>query len=106
MSAQARRGIVGASGRTPAPQPRATAASTVGVIGAGRVGAVLGAALDAAGHRVVAISAVSVASLARRADLLPDASVVRPDQVGAGVDLLLLAVPDDTLAGLVNGLAE
>ncbi|MCW2614769.1 MAG: NADH-ubiquinone oxidoreductase, partial [Frankiales bacterium] len=35
---------------------------TVGVVGTGRVGAVLGAALARAGHRVVAASAVSAAS--------------------------------------------
>lgn len=37
---------------------------TVGVIGAGRVGAVLGAALAAAGHRVVAVAGGSGASRA------------------------------------------
>ena len=47
----------------------------VGVVGAGRVGAVLGAALYAAGHRVVAVSAVSAASRDRAARLLPDAAV-------------------------------
>src|SRR5262249_24124832 len=86
--------------------PPAGAPLRVGVIGAGRVGAVFGAALEAAGHRVVAVSAVSSASVARRAALLPGAAVRRPDHVGDGVDLLLLAVPDDTLAGLVHGLAE
>ncbi len=106
MSAHPRRGNGAASHRVPAPQPRETAGLSVGVIGAGRVGAVLGAALAAAGHRVIAASAVSAASLARRADLLPDAALRRSDRVGAGVDLLLLAVPDDTLAGLVHGLAE
>jgi predicted short-subunit dehydrogenase-like oxidoreductase (DUF2520 family) len=70
------------------------------------VGAVLGAALTAAGHRVVAASAVSSASLARRAALLPEAEVLAPDRVGVGVDLLLLSVPDDMLAGLVHGLVE
>ena len=40
----------------------------VGVVGAGRVGTVLGAALHRAGHRVVAVAAVSEASLARAAD--------------------------------------
>jgi predicted short-subunit dehydrogenase-like oxidoreductase (DUF2520 family) len=96
-------------GNAVAPAARTAAHSQaliVGMIGAGRVGAVLGAALEAAGHRVVAASAVSAASLARQAALLPRAEVRRPDRVGVGVDLLLLAVPDDTLAGLVRGLAE
>ena len=44
----------------------------VGVVGAGRVGAVLGAALTAAGHQVVAAAAVSAASRERAARLLPE----------------------------------
>src|SRR4051812_17162968 len=78
----------------------------VGVVGAGRVGAVLGAALEAAGHRVVAAAAVSTASLDRAARLLPHAAILPADDVArAAEDLLLLAVPDDALAGVVNGLA-
>lgn len=37
----------------------------VGVVSAGRVGSVLGAALGRAGHRVVAASGLSASSLAR-----------------------------------------
>lgn len=78
---------------------------SVGVVSAGRVGAVLGAALAAAGHRVVAASGVSRASTARAAALLPDVPLVPPDEAASGADLVLLAVPDDVLAGLVRGLA-
>jgi predicted short-subunit dehydrogenase-like oxidoreductase (DUF2520 family) len=82
---------------------------TVGVLGAGRVGAVLGAALARAGHTVVATSGVSAASRARAAALLPGARVVPADLVPAGggrtVDLVLLTVPDDALPDLVAGLA-
>jgi len=79
---------------------------SVGVIGAGRVGAVLGAALNAAGHRVVAAAAVSAASRDRAARLLPDAAILPADEVArAADDLLLLAVPDDALAGVIAGLA-
>ncbi|WP_025617437.1 Rossmann-like and DUF2520 domain-containing protein [Salinispora cortesiana] len=80
---------------------------TVGVVGVGRVGAVLAAALAAAGHRVVAAAGGSSASQARMALLLTDvprrpaAAVAR-----AAADLLLVAVPDDALAGVVAGLAE
>jgi predicted short-subunit dehydrogenase-like oxidoreductase (DUF2520 family) len=77
----------------------------VGVVGACRVGAVLGAALAAAGHRVVATAAVSAASRRRAALLLPGAEVRPADEVaGAARDLLLLAVPDDALPGVVTGL--
>lgn len=77
----------------------------VGVVSAGRVGAVLGAALSGAGHIVVGASAVSRASLRRAATLLPDAAVLPPDDVVRRADLVLLAVPDDVLPGMVSGLA-
>ena len=76
----------------------------VGVVGAGRVGSVLGAALQGAGHRVVAVSAVSDRSRRRAADLLPDAQVLAPPEVVAAGELVLLTVPDDVLPGLVEGL--
>ncbi|RKR88984.1 putative short-subunit dehydrogenase-like oxidoreductase (DUF2520 family) [Micromonospora pisi] len=80
---------------------------TVGVIGTGRVGAVLGAALTRAGHRVIAASGVSVAAKARIAELLPAATHLPAAEVArAGVDLLIIAVPDDALAAVVAGLAE
>ena len=78
---------------------------TVGVVGTGRVGAVLGAALARAGHAVVAASAVSTASRDRAADLLPGVPVVEVEQVLRQAALVLLTVPDDALAGLVAGLA-
>ena len=77
----------------------------VGVIGAGRVGTVLGAALARAGHQVVAASAVSEASVERAARLLPGAAIRQPEAVLADASLVLLTVPDDALPGLVAGLA-
>jgi predicted short-subunit dehydrogenase-like oxidoreductase (DUF2520 family) len=77
----------------------------VGVVSAGRVGAVVGAAWAAAGHYVVAASGVSRASVKRAAALLPGVPLRPPDEVVAGADLALLAVPDDVLPGLVRGLA-
>jgi len=78
----------------------------VGVIGTGRVGSVLGAALARAGHRVVAASAVSDRSRRRAAELLPDTPLLPPPEVAQQAELLLLAVPDDVLPELVLGLAE
>jgi predicted short-subunit dehydrogenase-like oxidoreductase (DUF2520 family) len=77
----------------------------VGVVSAGRVGAVLGAALAGAGHVVVATSGVSAASVRRAEELLPGAPLLPPDDVVRLADLVLLAVPDDVLPGLVRGLA-
>jgi len=87
------------------PAAVAPARLRVGVVGAGRVGAVLGAALAAAGHDVVAASGLSAASHQRAARLLPGVPLLPADEVVAASDLVLLAVPDDLLAGLVAGLA-
>ena len=89
-----------------APAAAAPARLRVGIVGAGRVGAVLGAALAAAGHDVVAAAGLSAASAERAARLLPGVPLLPTDEVVAAADLVVLAVPDDTLAGLVAGLAE
>nr|WP_246222422.1 DUF2520 domain-containing protein [Phytoactinopolyspora limicola] len=77
----------------------------VGVVGTGRVGAVLGAALKRAGHHVVAAYGVSVTSRSRASELLPGVSMMDVDGVLDRADLVLLTVPDDVLPGLVEGLA-
>jgi len=77
----------------------------VGIISAGRVGSALGVALERADHVVVACSAISRASRERAHRLLPDTPVASPPDVAANAELLLLAVPDSELAGLVSGLA-
>jgi predicted short-subunit dehydrogenase-like oxidoreductase (DUF2520 family) len=77
----------------------------VGVVGAGRVGTALAVALRRSGHRIVAVSAVSAASLDRVEALLPGTPVRPPQDVVAGADLVLLTVPDDALPALVSGLA-
>lgn len=78
----------------------------VGVVGTGRAGAVLGAALRRAGHEISAVSAVSDLSRLRAEALLPGVPIRPvPDVVGEA-DLVLLCVPDDVLPGLVAGLAD
>ncbi|HEX6196828.1 MAG TPA: DUF2520 domain-containing protein [Jiangellaceae bacterium] len=78
----------------------------VGVVGTGRVGAVLGAALARAGHRVVAGYGVSVTSKTRANALLPGVPLVSTEEVLARAGLVLLTVPDDVLPGLVSGLVR
>jgi predicted short-subunit dehydrogenase-like oxidoreductase (DUF2520 family) len=77
----------------------------IGVVGAGRVGAVLAAALRDAGHEVVATAGESDASRRRIADLLPGVPVLKPTAVARACDLLLLTVPDDMLPNVVSTLA-
>ncbi|MCL2543961.1 MAG: DUF2520 domain-containing protein [Nocardioidaceae bacterium] len=78
----------------------------VGVVGAGRVGAVLAAALRAAGHHIVAVAGESDASRARAAELLPGVAIDKPSAVSRSADLLLLTVPDDMLSNVVTMLAD
>jgi predicted short-subunit dehydrogenase-like oxidoreductase (DUF2520 family) len=77
----------------------------IGIISAGRVGTALGVALERAEHVVVACSAISQASRQRAERRLPDTPVLPVDGVASQADLLLLAVPDTELAGLVSGLS-
>ncbi|SDS16052.1 Predicted oxidoreductase, contains short-chain dehydrogenase (SDR) and DUF2520 domains [Paraoerskovia marina] len=77
----------------------------VGVVGAGRVGAVLGSALRAAGHAVVGASGVSAASRERIDTLLPGVPLLEVPDVVERAELVVLAVPDDALAAVVEGLA-
>ncbi|PJJ73405.1 putative short-subunit dehydrogenase-like oxidoreductase (DUF2520 family) [Diaminobutyricimonas aerilata] len=77
----------------------------VGIIGAGRVGPVLGAALGGAGHAIVGISAVSQESRDRAEAMLPGVPVLTVPEVVRRSELVLLAVPESELAALVEGLA-
>lgn len=77
-----------------------------GVVGVGRAGSVIAAALDRAGHRVAVAHAVSEASRARAEALIPEAELVDVPEVLRRSDLVVLSVPDDILPGLVASLAE
>ncbi len=77
----------------------------IGVVGTGRAGSVLGAALIRAGHHVRACTAVSDISKLRAESLLPGVPIMSVEQTVAQRDLVLLTVPDDVLPELVAGLA-
>ena len=61
----------------------------VGVVGAGRVGSALGAALAQAGHHIVAAAGVSDASRLRAAERL-GVGISQPGEVIRAADLVLL----------------
>ncbi|HEY4535606.1 MAG TPA: DUF2520 domain-containing protein [Enteractinococcus sp.] len=77
----------------------------IGIIGAGRVGAVLGLALQQAGHTITAVHAVSEASVARAEALLPTVPVIDIPDILRRSEAVIFAVPDDVLEELVSGLA-
>ncbi len=87
------------------PEDGAPVGARIGVVGAGRVGAVLAAALRAAGHDVVAAAGDSDASRRRIGHLLPGVPRRKPTAVSRDSDLLLLTVPDDMLSNVVTMLA-
>lgn len=76
----------------------------VGIIGAGRVGPVIGAALAGAGHAIIGITSGSDDD--RVAAVLPAAPVLDAPEILRRSELVILAVPHDELSGLVAGLAE
>lgn len=65
----------------------------------------LAAALREAGHSVTAASGVSAESVSRIETLLSGVPRQEPEQVVRAADLVLLTVPDDSLAPLCAGLA-
>jgi predicted short-subunit dehydrogenase-like oxidoreductase (DUF2520 family) len=73
----------------------------IGVVGAGRVGAVLAAAFREAGHDIVAVAGESDASRIRIQTLLPGIAARKPSAVARAADILLVAVPDDALRNVV-----
>jgi len=77
----------------------------VGIIGAGRVGPVLGAALAGAGHAITGISAISATSRERAAAMLPAVPILTVPEIVERSELVLIAVPEKELAALVVGLA-
>ena len=77
----------------------------VGIVGAGRVGPVLGAALAGAGHAIVGITAISAASIDRAEAMLPDVPFLTVPEIIERSELVILAVPESELESLVAGLA-
>ena len=78
----------------------------IGIISAGRVGSAFGSALRALGHEIVGAYAHSEASRERLETMLPGIPALEIEEIVACSELVLFAVPDDELAGLVSGLAK
>ncbi|MCY7287974.1 MAG: DUF2520 domain-containing protein [Cryobacterium sp.] len=77
----------------------------IGIIGAGRVGPILGAALAGAGHALVGISAISQSSRDRAEAILPNVPILSVPEIVERSELVIIAVPDAQLESLVSGLA-
>ncbi|GAA2518997.1 Rossmann-like and DUF2520 domain-containing protein [Pilimelia columellifera] len=99
-----------ASPRPPGFVPAGTdpaAPLRLAVVGVGRVGAAVGAALVAAGHRVIAACGSGPTSMARVASVFPGVAFSDPVAVARQhPELLLLAVPDDALPSVAAAVAD
>lgn len=78
---------------------------SIGVIGAGRVGAVLAAKFRLAGHTITSVSGRSDATHLRVETLLPGIDILEPAEVAARSEILILSVPDDSLILVAEELA-
>lgn len=76
----------------------------IGVIGMGRVGPVIAAALRSGGHDVVAVSARTEASAERASLLLPGVAQLSQQEVVDSAEVVFLAVPDRTIESLADSL--
>ncbi|MDE0545184.1 DUF2520 domain-containing protein [Microbacterium sp. C7(2022)] len=76
----------------------------IGVIGAGRVGPVVAAALAGAGHAVVGVTSGSDPD--RVEAILSGVPVLDAPEVARRSELVIVAVPHDELPGLISGLAD
>ena len=87
------------------PDARRDGRLGVGIIGAGPVGPVLGAALANAGHAVIGVATTSDAGRERVDALLPGAPVLAIPDLVERSELVIVAVPGGEIAALVAGLA-
>ena len=77
----------------------------IGIIGAGRVGPVLGAALAGAGHAIVGIAATSENNKDRARAMLEDVPILDIPDLIERSELVILAIPESEIESLVAGLA-
>ena len=77
----------------------------IAVVGAGRVGTALAVLLARAGHRLVAVSGRDATS-ARAEKYLPGVTVIPAVEAVRKAELVLIGVPDDTIAEVAAGIAD
>ncbi|MGV8877023.1 MAG: DUF2520 domain-containing protein [Rhodoglobus sp.] len=85
--------------------PRAAGRLGIGIIGAGKVGPIVGAALAAAGHAIVGISATSERNRERANAILPGVPVLDIPTLVERSELVILAIPESEIIEFVGGLA-
>ena len=76
----------------------------VGIIGAGRVGPVIGRALQLVGHEIIGITRSSNPERNDAAEAILGVPVIEPDEA-CQAELVVIAIPDDQIEPLIQGLA-
>ena len=79
---------------------------SVGVIGAGPVGVVMGQALASAGHAVIGISTTDPKKIERADVMLPGVEIKTIEEIVQLADLVLFAIPAEEIAVTVLGIAN
>ena len=77
----------------------------VSVVGAGRAGTAVAVLLGRAGHKIAAVSGRGP-TRDRAARYLPGTPIAEPDEAARAGDLVIVAVPDDRIAEMVERLAQ
>lgn len=77
----------------------------IGIISAGRVGSALGSGLRAVGHTITGAYAASDASQDRLDAMLPGVDPASVEEIVQNSEVVIIAVPDREIAGLVSGVA-
>lgn len=78
----------------------------VGIVGAGRVGPILAAALAGAGHHIVGISKPSDGDVERVTSVVPGIVFLDVPDLVERSELIVLALPDSQIAEVVEGIAR
>ncbi len=78
----------------------------IGIVGAGKVGSILGNAYRNCGHNITSIYTADKENIERNEILLPDVPVCSIEEVIAKSEIVFFTIPDDELAPTIAGLAK
>lgn len=78
----------------------------IGIIGAGKIGAILGAAYRACGHEITGVYTANPENIERCEILLPKVPVCSMQEIIEKSEIVFFTIPDDELEPTITGLAK